>query len=91
MAEQDNTPCPYGGPVVTLAELDTLDDDELLEGYHDGRANEPQPSGNRSKSYWHGWRNGMVDGGHMEGDAAQRELARAYLAQHRAGLTTNVR
>ncbi len=47
-------------PVRTLAELDQLDDVEIQEGYFDGRNNEPEPraGGNRSRSYWHGWRVG---------------------------------
>jgi len=62
-------------PVWTVADLETLDDAEIIEGYHDGRANEPEPGNNRSRSYWHGWRNGMADGGHRKGDAAQAALA----------------
>ena len=80
MIKQSN---PYGSPVTTLAELDALDSGETAEGYNDGRANEPPPSGNRSKSYWHGWRNGMVDGGHMPIDPAMRELARLVVVQPR--------
>jgi hypothetical protein len=57
------------------SELDTLDDAEVFEGYRDGRANEPEPGDNRSLSYWHGWRNGMVDYGHMKVDDAQAALA----------------
>ena len=68
-------------PIMTLEELDLLNDEEVIEGYFDGRANEPEPGGNRSKSYWHGWRNGMVDGGHAEKDAAQAILA--HLAVNR--------
>jgi hypothetical protein len=70
---------PYGEPISNLADLDTLDTEELLEGYRDGFNNEPEPSGNRSRSYWHGWRNGMVDKGHRKGDAAQAELARQFV------------
>jgi hypothetical protein len=69
----------YGAPISNLAELDALDTEELLEGYRDGLNNEPEPSGNRSRSYWHGWRNGMVDKGHRKGDAAQAELARQFV------------
>lgn len=37
-------------------------EDEMLEGYLDGfRADSPEPSGNRSKSYCHGFRNGRDD------------------------------
>lgn len=62
-------------PVCAVADLDTLDSAEVVEGYFDGRANEPEPGNNRSRSYWHGWRNGMVDAGHREGDDAQGRLA----------------
>ena len=74
----------YGSHVTTIDELETLDTDEVIEGYRDGRGNEPEPQGNRSKSYWHGWRNGMIDGGHMKSDAASKALAAAYLAHQRA-------
>ena len=66
--------------VSTLAELDALDCDELLAGYHDGFDGEPEPGANRSLAYWHGWRNGAVDGGHREKDAEQAWLARITLA-----------
>lgn len=62
-------------PVTTVAELDTLDDDEILEGYLDGFSGEPEPGDNRSKAYWHGWRNGRVDGHHeADPDAAMTKL-----------------
>lgn len=70
-------------PIETLNELDTLDHGEVVEGYFDGRKNEPEPGNNRSKSYWHGWRNGMVDGHHAEKDAAQARLAHAFLKRLR--------
>jgi len=62
-------------PIKRAVLLDELDDKEVIQGYWDGKNNEPEPQGNRSKSYWHGWRNGMADGGHMEIDGAQSELA----------------
>lgn len=71
-------------PVSTLADLDTLDDAEVVAGYRDGLANEPEPGNSRSRSYWHGWRNGMADRGLREIDEAQRELARAAVARSRA-------
>lgn len=70
-------------PVMTLAELDTLNSSEVIEGYVDGRQNAPEPGGNRSKSYWHGWRNGMVDGKHMEKDDAQAILAHLVVQRSR--------
>ena len=71
-------------PVYDLADLATLDDAEILEGYRDGFANEPEPGDNRSRSYWHGWRNGMLDGGHREKDGAQAQLAHAFLQREKA-------
>ena len=38
---------------------------------------------NRSRSYWHGWRNGRVDGGHDKGDQAMQALARAVVGRER--------
>lgn len=69
--------------IETLAELDQLDETEVVEGYRDGYHGEPEPGDNRSPSYWHGWRNGAVDGKHREGDAAQAKLAREYVARMR--------
>lgn len=66
-------------PVSTLEDLDTLDDAEIIEGYHDGFAGEPEPGGNRSRAYWHGWRNGARDKGLIEGDIAMEQLAYAYV------------
>jgi hypothetical protein len=49
-------------PVTTTAELDSLDSAEIVEGYLDGLADpDNEPGDNRSKSYWHGWRNGSLD------------------------------
>lgn len=70
-------------PVINLAERDALDSDEVLEGYCDGRSGDPEPGGNRSKSYWHGWRNGRVDGGHAEKDYAQALLAARHHQRER--------
>lgn len=71
-------------PVRTVVELNMLDQDEITEGYRDGRDGEPEPGNNRSRSYWHGWRNGAADGRHRENDDAQRELARDCLRHARA-------
>ena len=70
-------------PITRAVLLDDLNDAELIEGYHDGRANEGEPGDNRSFSYWHGWRNGMVDGGHRRGDSAQQQLCADYIGQQR--------
>ena len=71
-------------PVRTCADLATLDETEIIEGYFDGRHDEPEPGDNRSRSYWHGWRNGAVDGGHREGDGHQAVLAYNYVRGQRS-------
>ncbi|OYX86410.1 MAG: hypothetical protein B7Y84_14125 [Azorhizobium sp. 32-67-21] len=70
-------------PVCTLEELGRLDEAEISEGYRDGNDGLPEPGGNRSESYWHGWRNGAVDGGYREKDEAQAEVARLWVARQR--------
>ena len=62
-------------PLTTYAQVLTLNNDEVLEGYHDGADGEPEPGDNRTLSYWHGWRNGAVDGGRRKADEAQAMLA----------------
>lgn len=71
-------------PVTTPEDLDALDEAEMIAGYWDGHAGEPEPGDNRSRAYWHGWRNGAVDGRHREPDYAQAQLARAVVDRNRA-------
>lgn len=78
-------------PVETLNDLDTLDGDEIMEGYWAGHDGWPEPGNNQTRSFWHGWRNGAVDGHHREKDAAQAELARVVYERMRtrkSGLQT---
>ncbi len=63
-------------PITRAILLDALDDRELFEGYRAGKDGWPEPGDNRSFSYWHGWRNGAVDGHHIEKDDAMADLAR---------------
>lgn len=70
-------------PVTTLQDLATLDEVEMIEGYRDGFAGEPEPGGNRTRSHWHGWRNGAVDGGHRSIDQHQVDLAYLVVAEQR--------
>lgn len=67
-------------PLTRAEELDGLDPDEMIDGYRDGRAGEPEPGDNRSLAFWHGWRNGRSD---REGtsDAAQRAFARDLVSR----------
>lgn len=56
-------------PIITASELAEMNSNEILEGYRDGRAGEGEPGGNRSKAYWHGWRNGDLDRAGKSDDA----------------------
>jgi hypothetical protein len=62
-------------PVETIADFRKLDDGEILEGYFDGFHGSPPPGSDRSRSFWHGWRNGRVDAGFAEPDLSQLFLA----------------
>ena len=62
-------------PVLTLADFATLDESDVLIGYMDGFAGEPRPSSGCSRSYHHGWRNGMIDCGAAEPDREYALLA----------------
>ena len=72
-------------PVTSLADLDQLNDAEIQEGYFDGRddAPEPQPGGNRSRAYWHGWRVGMADARRLDLGPDHAQLVHEWLARER--------
>lgn len=71
-------------PVSTLSDLDSLDDEQMLEGYLSAERGDPEPGPNRGRSFWHGWRNRMIDLGELPSDDASRALAREYVAAQRA-------
>jgi hypothetical protein len=72
-------------PLRRAAQIAGLDKEDVIEGYYDGRNNMPEPGNNRSFSYWHGWRNGMVDAGHRGMDDAQLELSADIHRECQAG------
>ena len=55
-----------------------------MAGYLAGLHGEPEPGSDKSKSYWHGWRNGMMDTGRLPHDEAARNLAAEVVRRHRA-------
>lgn len=63
-------------PVTTAAELAEMDGGEILQGYLDALNGDPEPGDNRSKAYWHGFRNGANDRARRV-DPAQRELLKS--------------
>jgi ribosome modulation factor len=60
-------------PLSTQAEYAALDDEECVAGYHAGLCGDSEPGSDKSKSYWHGWRNGMIDSGRIEYDDKEVE------------------
>lgn len=65
-------------PVRTISEFRMLDDGEVLEGYLDGFNGTPIKTGVRSRSYMHGWRNGMIESERWPPDDAYFELRNAF-------------
>lgn len=72
-------------PVETLDDFQTLDDGEILCGYLDGLRGTECPLSGVTRSYWHGWRNGLMDGGLIEADTAQLKLDKAFKALRETG------
>lgn len=71
-------------PLSSVRDLDVLDEDDCMAGYLAGLDGLPEPGSDKSKSYWHGWRNGMMDTGRLPHDEAARNLAAEVVRWHRA-------
>jgi hypothetical protein len=50
-------------PVMTLAEYDSLDPDDVVERYEAACRGDPEPGLRRSQGYWRGWRGFMTTTG----------------------------
>ncbi len=70
-------------PVRTVADLDTLDEAQIVEGYMSANRGDPEPGPNRGRSFWRGWRNKMMDLGELPKDDAAGSLAREYVGGQR--------
>lgn len=70
-------------PVRTKADFDTLNGAEVLEGYMAAELGDPEPGQNRGRSYWHGWRNRMIDMHVLPVDDAAMQLVRELYPSHR--------
>ena len=68
---------PEFAPISTIADLMTLNDDEILAGYLDYRTGDPEPGANRGRSYWHGWMNAARDHGERPKTPEAAKLAQA--------------
>lgn len=71
-------------PITTVADLLLQNQEEISAGYLAGLDGAREPGSDKSRSYWHGWRNGMVESGRRPIDAAQRELQSAIHARRMA-------
>lgn len=71
--------------VETLADLDSLDHDEIVDGHLSAERGDPEPGENRGRAFWHGWRTRMMDLGAIEIDAEHHALVREYCRQHKVG------
>lgn len=67
-------------PVTTLADLETLDPADMVEGYASAERGDPEPGANRGRAFWHGWRCRMMDYGIIKADDGHRQLAREVVA-----------
>lgn len=63
---------------TTPGEMNDLDDSECIEGYWDGRENDPAPGPNRTDSYAQGWWAGMRDGGHRDYHPIDHDITKAW-------------
>jgi hypothetical protein len=63
-------------PVRTKADLETLDNDEIVAGYRFGAHGGGEPGSDKSRAFWHGWRNSQIDRGAIPVDDASGALIR---------------
>lgn len=63
--------------IDTIEDYDNIDENECLKGYMSGLKSEELPSANLySRSFYHGYLNGMVDSGNRKLDKHQQQLVR---------------
>lgn len=74
--------------MMTLAEVEKLDDTEVLRGYEQSRLGYAL-SGYESKAFIHGWRNGQCDFHGVPPTPEQQQLAREYLEKHKRPMFIN--
>jgi len=73
-------------PVATKEDLDTLDHDEIVEGYRTAECGDPEPGPNRGRAVWHGWRMRMMDLKQLEIDEPTRALVKALFPRTYASM-----
>lgn len=60
--------------VRRLSALAGLDEGEIAAGYMAGTRGAPEPGGDASYAFWHGWCSAAIDRGDRRWDEAQAEL-----------------
>lgn len=70
-------------PVTTLDDLETLDLDQIVEGYLSSERGDPEPGENRGRAFWHGWRCRQMDYGLLKSDAGHWQLAKEFVEAER--------
>ena len=70
--------------VSTLTDLNNLDQDEVLQGYRSGWDGLSEPESDKSRSFWHGWRNAMIDKQIIPSDEECANLAEEYVRRMRS-------
>ncbi len=78
-------------PPRTAADLDSLDDAEIMEGSRDYQRGDPEPGLNRGRSYWYGWHVAAMNHGHRETDDAMRALVREVTVRENGVLRLTTR
>jgi hypothetical protein len=68
-----------------MADLGSLDGALIVKGYTSAERGDPEPDPNRGRSFWHGWRNRIMDLVVIEHDEASRNLARTFVAARKDG------
>lgn len=71
-------------PISSVHDLAHIDDEECVAGYIAGLNGDPEPGSDKSKSFWHGWRNGMMDTNRLPIDEAARNLVAEVVRRQRA-------
>jgi hypothetical protein len=70
-------------PVRTVADLETLSEAEIIDGYTSAVRGDPEPGENRGRAFWHGWCNRMRDIGARPHDEASAQLAHEFVNRSR--------
>lgn len=69
--------------IEPITDISQINEDDCLAGYLGGLGSIPMDYTQKSASYWHGYRNAMVDRGLEPASPEQNEIARQYAEECR--------